>query len=515
MKRTLLLIVFALISSYLLRAQPKYEFRGVWIATVDNIDWPSYGVTNPEAQKAEFIRILDMHQRNGMNAVVVQVRPSADAFYPSSYEPWSQWLTGIQGRAPSPYYDPLQFMIEEAHKRGMEFHAWANPYRANFNIRTASIAPNHITRVHPEWFLTYGDKKYFNPSNVQAQDFVVNVIRDIVRRYDVDAVHMDDYFYPYRIPGREFPDASSYKRSGSPLRKDDWRRSNVDSIIRKLSIAIKEEKKHVRFGISPFSVWRNSDTDPARGSNTRAGQSNYDDLYADILLWLEKGWIDYVAPQIYFEIGHNKVDYAEMLDWWSRNSFGRHVYIGHGIYKVEERGAYGFRNPNELPNQIKMLRRNANVHGSIYYSSRIFNNNPNGWNDSLQNNYYKYPALLPPMRWIDNEKPWAPIVEKTITNDSVINFSVKPDPRNLVPIKYYAIYKYTPQSDSEPFGNQPQHLAKLMVAPDGFQFNDVLSSQHYSYRYVITAVGKNNNESDMSEIAILVQPDGKWQFYKP
>jgi uncharacterized lipoprotein YddW (UPF0748 family) len=513
MKRALFLIVCTLLSGYLLRAQPKYEFRGVWIATVDNIDWPSYGVTNPEAQKAEFIRILDMHQRNGLNAVIVQIRPSADAFYPSSFEPWSQWLTGIQGRAPSPYYDPLQFMIDEAHKRGMEFHAWANPYRANFNTRTASIAPNHITRIHPEWFLTYGDKKYFNPSNVQAQNFVVNVIRDIVRRYDVDAVHMDDYFYPYRIPGREFPDASSYARSGSRLPKDDWRRSNVDSIIHKLSIAIKEEKKHVRFGISPFSVWRNSDTDPVRGSDTRAGQTNYDDLYADILLWLEKGWIDYVAPQLYFEIGHNRVAYEKMLDWWSRNSFGRHVYIGHGIYKVDERPA-GFRSPDELPNQIKLLRRYPNVHGSIYFSSRTFNRNPHGWNDSLQNNYYKHPALLPPMRWIDNEKPWAPIVEKTIS-DSVINFTVKPDPRNLVPIKYFVIYKYMPQSNSEPFGNQPQHVERLMVAPDGFQYSDVLSSQHYSYRYVITAVGKNNNESDLSEIAILVQPDGKWQFYKP
>lgn len=514
MKRPFFFLVFALLTSYSLFSQPKYEFRGVWIATVDNIDWPTYGVTNPEAQKAEFIRILDMHQRNGLNAVIVQVRPAADAFYPSPFEPWSQWLTGIQGRAPSPYYDPLQFMIEEAHKRGMEFHAWANPYRANFNIRTASIAPNHITRVHPEWFLTYGDKKYFNPSNVQAQNFVVNVIRDIVRRYDVDAIHMDDYFYPYRIPGREFPDALWYARSGSKLNKHDWRRSNVDSIIRKLSVAIKEEKKHVRFGISPFSVWRNNDVDPIRGSDTRAGQTNYDDLYADILLWLEKGWIDYVAPQLYFEIGHNKVAYEKMLDWWSRNSYGRHVYIGHGIYKIDER-VPAFKNPSELPNQIKLVRSYPNVHGSIYYSSRVFNRNPNGWNDSLQNNYYKHPALLPPMRWIDNEKPWAPIVEKTVTNDSIINFTVKPDPRNLVPIKYYVIYKYTPQSNNEPFGNQPQHLWRQMVTPDGFQLSDVLSSQHYSYRYVITAVGKNNNESDMSEIAILVQPDGKWQFYRP
>ena len=188
-------------------SQPIYEFRGVWIATVDNIDWPLKGMYDTYSQKKEFIRQLDMHKSNGMNAVIVQVRPAADAFYPSPYEPWSQWLTGTQGKPPSPYYDPLQFMIEETHKRGMEFHAWCNPYRADFKIGESSIAPAHITRIHPEWFLTYGDKKYFDPGNKDAQQFVVNVIRDIVSRYDIDAIHMDDYFYPYRIAGKEFPDS--------------------------------------------------------------------------------------------------------------------------------------------------------------------------------------------------------------------------------------------------------------------------------------------------------------------
>ncbi len=513
MKRSAITALLALaLFCQQLMAQPKYEVRAVWIATVDNIDWPSYGNTNPDAQKAEFIKILDMHQRNGINTVFVQVRPSADAFYPSQYEPWSQWLTGTQGKPPVPYYDPLQFMIEETHKRGMEFHAWCNPYRANFNIKTASIAPNHITRLHPEWFLTYGDKKYFDPANKDAQDFVVTVIRDIVKRYDVDGIHMDDYFYPYRIPGKEFPDAASYAKSGSKLNKDDWRRSNVDSIIYKLNIAIKQERKLCKFGVSPFSVWRNKDRDPERGSDTRAGQSNYDDLYADILLWLEKGWIDYVAPQIYFQIGHDRVAYEKMVDWWSKNSFGRQVYIGHGLYRVSEKSA-AWRNTNELPNQIKLLRQYPNVQGSVYYSSRSFNTNPNGWNDSLANNYYKYPALIPPMRWIDNEKPWAPLVEKTI-KDSSVTFSVKPDPRNLVDIKYYVIYKYNAESNDKTFGALPQYIYKFVVKPEGFTLTEPLSRQNYSYRYVITAVGKNNNESDLSEITILVQPDGKWQFYK-
>jgi len=390
--------IFLLASPFFLLAQPVSEFRGVWITTVENIDWPIRGMVNSDVQKAEYIRQLDMHKRNGMNAVIVQVRPSADAFYPSPYEPWSQWLTGVQGRAPYPYYDPLKFLIEEAHKRGMEFHAWLNPYRANYNIRYASIAPNHITKVHPEWFLTYGDKKYFDPSNKQAQDFVVKVVRDIVKRYDVDAIHMDDYFYPYRIPNKEFPDEAAYRRSGSPLAKGDWRRSNVDSIILRISEVIKEEKPWCKFGISPFSVWRNKSMDPM-GSDTKAGVTNYDDLYANILLWLQKGWIDYVAPQLYLEIGHDKIAYETMLEWWNDHSYGRHVYIGHGIYRTEEKNK-AWKNPNELPEQIKLLRQYPNVQGSIYFSSRSFDKNPNGWNDSLQNNYYRTPASIPVMDWL-------------------------------------------------------------------------------------------------------------------
>lgn len=383
-------------------SQSKPEFRGVWIASVDNIDWPLKGDYNPASQRAEFIRQLDMHKKNGMNAVIVQVRPAADAFYPSPYEPWSQWLTGTQGKPPSPFYDPLKFMIDEAHKRNMEFHAWLNPYRADFKIGYSSIAPNHITRLHPEWFLTYGDKKYFDPGNKKAQDFVVDVVKDIVKRYEIDAIHMDDYFYPYRIAGKEFPDEASYKNSGTQLSKADWRRSNVDTIIRKLSIAIKQMKPQCKFGISPFSVWRNNDTDP-RGSDSKAGQTNYDDLYADILLWLEKDWIDYVAPQLYFEIGHDKVAFEKMLDWWSKNSYGKHLYIGIGIYRAGSSAAW--KNPKELPNQIRLMRQYDNVHGSIYFSSKSFNNNPNGWSDSLRTNYYKIPAEIPEMEWlkIDNK----------------------------------------------------------------------------------------------------------------
>jgi uncharacterized lipoprotein YddW (UPF0748 family) len=405
MKKLFLISHFLFLVSYFCLAQPIHEFRAAWVATVDNIDWPSRGNYNTDSQKAEFIKLLDMHQRNGMNAIIAQVRPAADAFYPSPYEPWSEWLTGKQGVPPNPYYDPLQFMIEETHKRGMEFHAWCNPYRAVFKIGVSTIATTHITKVHPNWFLDYGDTRYFDPGNKDVQQYVTNVIRDIVKRYDIDAIHLDDYFYPYRIAGKEFPDYAGYSKYGNGMNKEDWRRSNVDSIVLMISKAIKEEKKQCKFGISPFCVWRNKDKDP-EGSDTKAGQTNYDDLYANIVLWLKNGWIDYVAPQLYFEFGHRAAPYEVLLDWWSKHSYGKHCYIGIGIYKAGNNIAW--RDKSLLPRQIQALRSYPEVQGAIYFSSKSFEKNPNGWNDSLQNNYYKYHAVVPPMEWIDSVKPAKP-----------------------------------------------------------------------------------------------------------
>lgn len=409
MKTFLSTISFCFIFLSAVAQAPHYEFRGVWIATVDNIDWPQRNQYNVDSQKADFIRQLDLHQKNGMNAVIVQVRPATDAFYPSPFEPWSQWLTGKQGRPPVPYYDPLQFMIEESHKRGLEFHAWLNPYRANFAIGKASIAPAHITNLHPEWFLSYGGTRYFDPGNKDGQQWVLNVIKDIVQRYDIDAIHMDDYFYPYRIAGKEFPDGASYAKDPRGLSKEDWRRSNVDSIIRHIAVLIKEEKPWVKFGISPFGVWRNQDKD-STGSPTKAGQTNYDDLYADILLWLKNGWVDYVAPQLYWEMGHKLVAYETLIDWWSKHTYGRHMYIGQGIYRALERNSFAWKNPNELPNQIKLLRQYPSIQGSVYFSSKTFESNPNGWTDSLRNNYYSAPAEIPPMDWLPEnpgKKKWS------------------------------------------------------------------------------------------------------------
>jgi uncharacterized lipoprotein YddW (UPF0748 family) len=331
-----------------------------------------------------------------MNALIVQIRPATDAFYPSQYEPWSEWLTGKQGQPPVPYYDPLEFMIAETHNRGMEFHAWMNPYRAAFNINTSSISATHITKLHPDWFLTYGDKKYFDPGNKQVQQYVTNIVKDVVSRYKVDAIHFDDYFYPYRISGQEFPDDEKYQQYGNGMNKDDWRRSNTDSIIAMLYRTIKKENTTCQFGISPFGVWRNIDKDPVNGSNTRAGQTNYDDLYADILLWLKNGWIDYVAPQIYWEFEQKNAPYKVILDWWSTHTYGKNCYIGLGIYKAGSNAAW--KDVTQLPRQIEALRNTPNVQGMIFFSSKSFYNNPNGWSDSLRLNYFAVPAKTPAIK---------------------------------------------------------------------------------------------------------------------
>lgn len=386
------LLIISLFTINITVAQSKKELRAVWVATVSNIDWPSSSMLTPDSQRKEFIKLLDMHKANGLNAIVAQIRPATDALYPSSYEPWSQFLTGKQGQPPTPYYDPLQFMISETHKRNMEFHAWMNPYRATFNVNTSSIAATHITRLQPSWFLQYGDTKYFNPGNKQVQQHVANVVKDVVDRYDVDAIHFDDYFYPYRIPNKEFPDEESYRQSGTSLTKDAWRRSNVDSIIVLLKQTIKNANPKCQFGISPFGVWRNADKDPD-GSNTQAGQTNYDDLYADILLWLKNDWVDYVAPQLYWEIGHERAPFEVLIDWWSKHTYGKNCYIGLGIYRAGSNTAW--KDKTQLPRQIEMIRNTPNMHGMIFFSSKSFNKNPNGWNDSLRVNYFAEAVSTP------------------------------------------------------------------------------------------------------------------------
>lgn len=485
-------------------SQPKYEFRAVWIATVNNIDWPSRKDLGSEQQKQEFISILDRQKQIGMNAVIVQVRPCADAFYVSQYEPWSEYLNGEQGKPSSPYYDPLSFMIEEAHKRGMEFHAWINPYRAVFNTKTSSLAPTHITRIHPEWFLTYGDKKYFNPGLPEVMQYLNRIARDIIERYDIDGLHMDDYFYPYRIPGKEFPDNTAYLKYGKGMAKDEWRRSNCDSIVKMLHETVLETKPYIKFGISPFGVWRNIANDP-EGSNTKAGQTNYDDLYADILLWLRKDWIDYVAPQIYWEIGHPLADYETLVNWWSQHSYGKHIYIGHGIYKAVTNAPLAWRNANELPGQIKMLREDNNIQGSIFFSSKDILSNPNGWADSLRENYYSKPAIIPPMNWIDTSAPQKPSITKLLENkaENIWSFTCSYNGNiSEDEVKAYVVYL------SEDIANLFSHPLLIIPAAAAEQVISIHADQlpaNWSSCYItVTSLSRENIESDPSAVVTLI-----------
>lgn len=468
-------------------AQPVFEFRAVWVASVENIDWPSKKGLSVNAQQSEFVHLLDMHQRNGMNAVVVQVRPAADAFYPSQYEPWSEYLTGKQGLPPTPYYDPLQFMIDETHKRGMEFHAWLNPYRAVFRIGSSSISPTHITKIHPEWFVNYANQKIFNPGLPEVREHVARVVKDIVSRYDVDAVHMDDYFYPYPDnKGNEFADRKAFEKYGNGMNRADWRRSNCDSIIKIMHDIIRSTKPNVKFGISPFGVWRNKSKDPS-GSDTKGGLSNYDDLYADILLWLREGWIDYVSPQLYWERGHKLCDYDTLLEWWNQYGYGRHIYIGHGIYRAGTSAAW--RDKNELPNQIKKLREYSTTQGSIYFSSKNFETNPNGWCDSLRNNYYAFPALPPPMPWIDSIAPDKPIVEKL--NDGINRLKYN----GAEKIKGYALFTI---NEGQEASYENAVMVQLVIFGQAADI-DALKWFNQKKRLFVSTVDWNNNVSDWVE----------------
>lgn len=401
--KKLLFLVCCIISIVTVKAQtPEREFRAAWIATIGNIDWPSQKGLSAEQQQAEFIQLITQLKVNGLNAVIVQIRPVADAFFPSPFEDWTRYLSGKQGVPPSPYYDPLQFMIEECHKRCLEFHAWFNPYRALVDAAQNPNSAKHPTRTHPEWFVRYGGKLYFNPGLPTVQAYFTQVVLDVVKRYDIDAVHFDDYFYPYRIAGQEFPDAAAYTQYGKGMSKDDWRRNNVNVLIENLSAEIKKEKAWVKFGISPFGVWRNASKDP-EGSRTNGGQTNYDDLYADVLLWLKKGWIDYVLPQLYWERGHRAADYNTLIDWWAKHSYGRHVYVGHGLYQVGVSQKACWRSFNEMDEQVALVRSTENVQGSAFYSANAFKKNLCNINGEMKD-LYPRPALLPRMRWLENQE---------------------------------------------------------------------------------------------------------------
>lgn len=467
------------------------EFRGAWVATVENIDWPSSPNLSPEAQREEFKDYVKSLRDLGFNALIVQVRPSADAFYPSDIEPWSKYLTGVQGNSPDPYYDPLQFMIQTAHQYSMEFHAWINPYRALNHSDVTSVAANHPLKQHPEWFVKYGGKYYFNPALPEARDHILQILSELVRNYDLDAIHLDDYFYPYRIHGEEFPDILNHDQ-GSMAGYDlaDWRRNNVNVLIYQIHKTIKSIKPYVQLGISPFGVWRNADKDPLRGSSTKAGQTCYDDLYADVLLWMEQGWIDYVAPQLYFYLGHPLIDPEIAAQWWAKNLHECNYYFGHALYRVGQDQHPAWQNPAELPNQIKLARAMPECQGSIFFSAKWFKDNPLGFSDSLKVRYYQKPALLPmppklTISTLDKVK-----VTKVKNKKNLVRISWEQDPR----AHYYTIHRFN--------GSRVGNLAdtKYMVYQSPFgnpksYFQDHQAKHKTTYTYIITAYTREHEAS--------------------
>ncbi|MBT8184717.1 MAG: family 10 glycosylhydrolase [Eudoraea sp.] len=400
-KKIAFLFVFILSSCSLFKSnipQPKREFRGVWIATVVNIDWPKNGNDSWEKQKTDYLHILDFYQSLNLNAVIVQIRAAGDAFYPSEYAPWSRFLTGKEGLGPDTGQDPLKWMIREAHSRGFEFHAWLNPYRATFDLNTGILAESHDFNQYPEWMFQYGKKFYYNPGIPEVQQHLVNIMEEVVTNYDVDALHFDDYFYPYKIKDEKIPDSTTYASYALPGQSiEDWRRSNVDSLIKNVHEAIQLKKPWVQFGISPFGVWKNDTTDP-RGSATRAGQTTYEDLYADPLLWMEKQWIDYLVPQVYWSMDLEVASHKKIVDWWANDSINTNLYIGNAAYKIRNNADRAWNKKKELPNQLLLARKKDKINGNVFFSAKSLLNTHPDVVKYIRKKYYQNPVLTPGIR---------------------------------------------------------------------------------------------------------------------
>lgn len=469
---------------------PKREFRGVWLTTVNNLDWPSNNSISVSDQKKELINILDNLKQLHFNAVIFQIRPTADAFYKSKTEPWSVYLTGKQGKAPENNFDPLQFIIKECHKRGMELHAWMNPFRISQKL-TDPLSEKNIAKQHPEWVITYGKKQYLNPGIPEVQLYLKGVVKEVIENYEIDAIHFDDYFYPYPIAGIKFPDQQEYAKFGQKFNSvEDWRRSNVDSIIFSIGKTIKSIKPKVKFGISPFGVWKNyEDGNQHTGSVTSAGNTNYDNLYANVIKWQQKGWIDYMIPQIYWEIGHPAVDYITLKNWWSENAFGHHVYIGHAIYKAMDSNKKAWQNPDEIPEQVKIARRSNNIQGSAFFRYYHLKQNPLGITNELNQNLFSKPAFLPTMPWLDNKAPKMP---KKLKTKGIFKLNkIKWKARRTKDFWGYAVYystsRYSVSLDTDHllfFTTDKTISAQKLAAP----FNKT------TYFWV-TALDKHQNES--------------------
>ena len=476
---------------------PKRQMRAEWLASVANIDWPSRPGLTPDQQRAELVGWLDEARARGLNAVVLQVRPTADTFWPSKIEPWSRYLTGTAGADPG--YDPLAFAVHAAHARDLELHAWFNPYRVAMNTDRAALAPDSPAAQHPDWVVPYGGKLYYDPGLPQVRRLVEDVVMEAVRRYDLDGVHFDDYFYPYPVAGQPFPDDATFATYGdgfpaTAAGRADWRRHNNDLLVSELSDRIHAAKPWVKFGVSPFAVWRNAGTDP-EGSPTTAGAQTYDDLYADTRRWVREGWLDYIAPQVYWNIGFAPADYAKLVPWWAAQVRGTDVqlYVGQATYKVgTSTQDPAWSDPAEMSRHLTFNRSYPEVRGDIYFSAKDVRADRLGHMDLVESEHYAHPALLPVTAGVPGHAP-RPVTGLRATADPAgVRLRWRGEGSS------YAVYRV----DSGRFGRCDRADAEHLVATvhdDGSAVQHLLDPGATGHpAYVVTALDRAYRESGPS-----------------
>ena len=475
-----------LLAATTVSAQQKREFRGAWIQCVNG---QFQGLGTKQMQQT-LTQQLDELKKDGVNVVIFQVRPECDALYQSSYEPWSRFLTGQQGKSPSPYWDPLKWMIEQCHQRDMELHAWINPYRAKTKT-TTQLSTSHVAVKHPDRCFSYDGQLILNPGRPENRDYICKVAVDIVTRYDVDGIHMDDYFYPYPASGQTIADDYEFRRYNNGIAdRGDWRRYNVNRFIEQFYNAIHKAKPWVKVGISPFGIYRNKRT-AAIGSNTN-GLQNYDDLYADVLLWVNNGWLDYLVPQLYWEIGHKAADYDTLIRWWNQYAGKRPLIIGEDVERTVK--ASDPKNPanNQMDAKYKQHKQMANVKGTTLWYAKAVVDNVGNYGSMLRNHYWRTPSLQPSMTFIDKTVPKKAKKLKALwTSDGYRLFWTAPKGKDWRSKAHqYAVYRF--------------ENGEKVNLNDGSKIVAVTSDNHCSlpyhdgtkkYTYVVTTLNRLHNES--------------------
>ncbi len=492
MKRMLLLL--AVVITILSANAQKREFRGAWIQCVNG----QFQGLSRDAMQATLMSQLDELQKDGVNAIIFQVRAECDALYPSKLEPWSRYLTGRQGLAPQPYWDPLAWMIDQCHKRGMELHAWINPFRAKTK-GTTQLAANHVANTRPGSVFPYAEQLILDPATTENRDYICRVADDIVSRYDIDGFHIDDYFYPYPAPGEIIPDQEAFRRDPRRFKNiGDWRRDNVNVFVKQLSETIHQRKPWVKFGISPFGIYRNQKSDPANGSATN-GLQNYDDLYADVLLWVNNGWVDYCVPQLYWQIGHSAADYETLIKWWDKHASNRPLFIGEDVERTVKYADLRNPNSNQMPAKFALHRQMHHVDGTVLWYAKAVADNVGNYGSMLRTVYWKSPALQPLMPFIDNKSPKKPRKVKAVwTSDGYMLFWQKPKSKKWNDeVTKFVVYRF---ADGESINLTD--ASKIIAVTPNEMIKLPYDKGQQKYQYIVTALDRMSNESKAKKVKV-------------